>query len=240
MDSRARDLIKIGDREFDARSGVMTLWQAIADEFYPERADFTASRSAGEEFASGLMTSFQAYARRELGNLFASLLRPRGSDWFSLHAQDERVDANIQARGWLEYATGVQKRAMYDPASLFVKATKEADHDFAAFGNAVKSVEVDWQNVSLLYRTWHLRDSAWCENRSGKIDTMHRKWKPTIRQLVSLFPKTVDQKVRDRLKDEPEKTISCRHIVVPQDAYDLKTAKARKMPFVSLYVDEEN
>lgn len=240
MDSRVRDLIKIGDKEFNNRSGVMSLFQDLAENFYVERADFTTKRSDGEEFASGLMTSFPLIARRELGNMIASYLRPRGTDWFAVHAQDEQIDADVSARAWLEYATNVQKRAMYDPASLFVNATKTADHDFATFGNAVKSIEVDWANTSLLYRAWHLRDCAWCENRSGKIDTMHRKWKPTVRQLVSLFPKTVHPNVKKALEKEPEKEVACRHIVVPQDAYDLKTAKSRKLPYVSLYVDEEN
>ena len=56
MDARAREVAEIGDRLFSARLPVLTLWQEIALNFYPERADFTASRALGEEFAAHLMS----------------------------------------------------------------------------------------------------------------------------------------------------------------------------------------
>lgn len=241
MDIRARDLIKQGDRLFDRRSNVLSLWQEIADNFYPERAEFTAVRSVGEEFASGMMTSFPALVRRELGNLFASLLRPRGQDWFSLHAQDKILDRDVTARQWLEYATDVQKRAMYEPSAMFVRASREADHDFATFGNAVKSVEIDWQQVSLLYRAWHLRDCAWCENVSGRVDTMHRKWKAEAKWLIDKFRQKAGQQLMNKAAKDPYGDVACRHIVVPADQYDHYADDNRAArPFRSVYIDIEN
>lgn len=239
MDSRAKELVGIGDRLFSTRGGLLSLWQQIGDHFYPERADFTTQRSEGEEFASEMMTSYPAMARRELGNLFASILRPRGQDWFSIHATDEGIDDDQAAREWLEWATGVQRRAMYDPAATFVRATKEADHDFAAFGQAVLSVEVDRRGPALLYRDWHIRDCAWSENASGKIDTLHRRYKPTIRELMADF-KNVAGEVSRVADKEPHRAILCRHVVVPADQYDMGAKNRKGMPFVSLYVDEEN
>jgi hypothetical protein len=241
MDARARDLIKQGDKLFDRRSNVLSLWQEIADAFYPERAEFTTLRSVGEEFAAGMMTSFPALVRRELGNLFASLLRPRGQEWFSLHAVDEDIDDDVTARQWLEYATKVQKRAMYEPSSMFVRASRESDHDFATFGNAVKSIEVDWQQVSLLYRAWHLRDCAWCENLSGRVDTMHRKWKAEAKWLVDKFPLKAGQQLKERASKDPYGEVTCRHIVVPADQYEHYSADRRnERDFRSVYLDIEN
>lgn len=238
-DSRVRDIVKIGDALF-ARPGLMTLFQNIAENFYPERADFIGNRSLGEEFASGLFTSYPPMLRRELANLFAAFQRPRAVSWFELHAKDKERDKDRAARQWMEWAQKVQWQAMYDPASQFVRATKEGDHDFAAFGQAVLSVELDYETMTLLYRTWHLRDCAWAESNAGKIDTMHRRWKAPVRTLVRLFKDKVHENVA-KLKDkEPEKQIDCRHIIVPAADYDMKTPKARTMGFVSLYIDEEN
>ena len=50
---------------------------------------------------------------------------------------------------------------MYDPPALFTKATKEVDGDFAAFGQAALSVELNKNQDQLLFRCWHLRDMAW-------------------------------------------------------------------------------
>jgi len=51
MDSRARELIKMGDGLFNQRSGLMSLWQMVAEQIYVERADFTSNRSEGSSFA---------------------------------------------------------------------------------------------------------------------------------------------------------------------------------------------
>jgi hypothetical protein len=242
MDARARELIKIGDGLFSRRRGVLELWQEVAENFYPERADFTAARADGSEFAAHLMSSFPAMARRELGNIFASLLRPRGTEWFSLHAGNQAVDEDTGARRWLEWADGVQRRAMYDPQAQFVRATREADHDFAAFGQAVISVEPVIESGALLYRAWHLRDCAFVENVTGRVDALHRKWKPTARQLAALFP-NLHPEVRRAAEKEPEREFACRHVVVPATDYALAGGEAAgtgEAGFVSLHVEEEN
>ena len=64
----AKALIKQGDHLFDKRGSLLSMWQSIADNFYPERADFTVSRSLGDDFADNLTTSYPLLVRRDLGN----------------------------------------------------------------------------------------------------------------------------------------------------------------------------
>lgn len=239
LDTRVSDLIKQGDALFSKRMTLMSYWQEVADHFYPERADFTVKRSLGDEFGTDLMTSVPVIARRDLGNLISAMLRPKETPWFDIHLQDERLDEEHEARLWMEWATGVQRRAMYDPVAQFVRSTKQTDHDWATFGNGVISVDVDYANMVLLYRNWHLRDCAWTENYSGAIDTMHQKWCPTVRQLQKLFPKTTGY-LATKHKDNPDNEIKCRRIVLPRENYEFDKNRARGAQFVSVYVDEEN
>lgn len=240
MEQRARDALKIGNKLFGNKRTVDSLWQELALNYYPERANFTNERSDGEEFSDHLFTSFPPLARRELGNLFASNLRPRSSEWFDIHVQDKRLDDDLEHRAYLEYVTTVQRRAMYDQSSQFVRATKEADHDFAAFGNAVIKCGPNISGDRLLYTCFHLRDCAWTENAEGKVDALHRNWNPTARQLKQQFPDKISKDVISACKDDPEKEIKCRHIVLPTRLYDYKSKAGKEFPFVSLYIDCED
>lgn len=237
MDSRAKELIQQGDSLFGKRSSLMSLWQQIGENFYCERADFTVSRSLGSEFADNLMTSYPLLARRDLGNSIGSILRPNSKEWMKMWpARTEEV--GHEARGWLEWATGVQRRAMYDRVAQFTRATKEGDHDFAAFGQCVITVELNKAGDALLYRCWHLRDVAWCEGLDGAIDTVHRKWKPSARTLIQMFGDKVSSKVKEAFTKDPYCEINCRHIVVPADEY--QSERKWKTQYVSIYIDVDN
>lgn len=242
MDARCRDALKIGDAMFSRKQSFDSLNQEIALQFYSERADFTTKRSVGEEYASHLFSSYPPLARRELGNLLSSNLRPRTAreKWMGIHVEDKDTDQQTSNRKYLEYLTDVQWRAMYDPASNFVRATKEGDHDFAAFGNAAIKVGPNVEGNGLLYTNFHLRDCAWSENAEHKVDCLHRNWNPTARQLKQHFGDKISPDVAKACKDKPEKEFSCRHIVMPQRLYDYQTPAGRKPPFISLYVERES
>lgn len=250
MDPRAKELIKQGEQLFTRKQPVLTLWQELADNFYPERADFTVARNLGEDFAGHLMTSYPVLARRDLGASFSAMLRPNNKDWFEMSvARDDRVDN--AGKQWLQSKSRVMRRAMYDRVAQFVRATKEGDHDFAAFGQCVISTELSHDRSSMLYRCWHLRDVAWSENYEGKIDTIFRKWKPSAREMNKVFRGNVHSKVKQKLEKDPYCQFNCFHVVIPAEDYDASYATADNggaatgkkkwiTPYVSIYVDVDN
>lgn len=233
-----RDVKKLGDQRFEKRLSLMSLWQEIADNFYPERADFTVSRSLGTDFAAHLTTNYPILARRELGNALSSMLRPRDG-WFDVTVRrDDRLDH--EGRMWLENATTVQRRVMADRRTRFVRATKEGDHDFAAFGQCVLSVEMNPEADGLLYRSWHLRDCAWGEDSNGNVSDFHAKWKPTASTLVKMFDRpgrSVHDEVKRIAKEKPETEIECRRVQMPAEDYDKKKFNTR---FVLITLDCQN
>jgi|AGTN01.3.fsa_nt_gi Bacteriophage head to tail connecting protein. len=238
MDSRAKALIEQGDQLFSKRLTFLSLLQEIADNFYPERADFTVSRTLGEDFAANLTTSYPLLMRRELGNSFSAMLRRQDMEWFRITVdREERLDN--AGREWLEWATSVQRRAMYDRQSQFVRATKEGDHDFAAFGQCVISEEINYRDTALLYRCWHLRDLVWCEAHDGSIGERHHKLKPSVRWLAKQFGKDkLHQNLQNALDKNPLQEVCCRRIVIPSEDYG--DGKFSRFPWVSIYVDTDN
>jgi hypothetical protein len=246
VDQRAKDLIAHGDDLFGKRIALMSLWQEQADNFYCERADFTVNRSLGMDFASILTTSYPLLCRRDLTNLVSTMLRPNDKDWFEVSVmRDDRIDS--AGKKWLEWASTIQRRAMYDPASMFHIASSQGDADFVTFGQSVKTIELNRERDALLYRCWHLRDTVWAENYKGQVDTVHRKAKPTVRQFCKEFPEYCrnSPKIQEKLEKDPYGQIEYRHIVMPSDDYDYQSdeivkTNRLKHPYVSIYIDVDN
>jgi hypothetical protein len=241
------DFIKQQSEKAFDRGSLPNLWQELAENFYAERADFVATRYLGTDFAANLMTSYPLIVRRDLANTFSSMLRPTAKDWF--HIRSARPDKeDTTTKQWLEWLTGLLKNAMYDRVAQFARATKEADNDFATFGQAVIQSELyrpkNGATPHLLHRCWHLRDVAWFENETGKISTIYRKWDSgTALDILNKFPKTIHDKMKEKAEKTPFEKVKIQHIVLPFEVYDsLDGAKKirKDIPHVSIYFDVEN
>lgn len=229
-------LIQQGEQVFNKRTSLLSLWQTLSENFYPERADFTASRNLGENFADHLMTSYPILARRDLGNAFGAMLRPSSKNWFHIRTSDNWDTLGVEARAWLEWAEARMRRAMYHRTSQFARATKEADHDFATFGQAVIQTTLNPTATGMLYRCWHLRDVAWLEDETGLVNTVYRRWKPTARMLSTLFGKDkLHADVLRKLEKEPNAEIDVWHIILP--SAECQYGKPTKAPYKSIYLD---
>lgn len=223
----------VNDR-FKQQYPVKTLWQTLSEHFYAERADFTTTRNVGQELADTLLNSYPLLVRRDLGNSIGAMLRD--GDWFKMTVEGREPDQLGQM--WLDWATTQQRRAMYNIDANFVRATKEGDHDYAAFGQCVISVKPNLRRNSLLYQCWHLRDCAWWDDETGQVGGMIRKWQPSIFDLSRIYgADNLHRTVRDKLPTKPFDTVDCTHIVMPAEMYDEELARNPRNKFVSIHLD---
>ncbi|MBL4854647.1 MAG: hypothetical protein JKY25_10470 [Robiginitomaculum sp.] len=231
-----KHLIGLVDKLYSDKLRLDLLRQEIAENFYPQRADFTRTRIMGEEFSDNLSTSYTILIRRELADQIGSMLRPETKQWFKAGIKfSDKVDN--ESKRFLEFTEKTQRKIMYDPVAMLAQVAKQADNDFAAFGEAVLSVRLNKNRDALLYRSWHLRDVVWSENEEGQHAIVARKWKPTNRDLVTIFGDKVSARVSDRVDKHPFERVDCLHIEVESNIYDIKSGK---MQFVSIYYDRQN
>lgn len=237
MPAHIEQLVSQSGHLFSKRTQLMSLFQTIADNFYPERADFTTARNLGSEFATNLMTSYPILARRDLGNAIGSMLRPTSKAWFHIRTQ-EYDSLGVDSRMWLQRAEAHMRRVMHSKGTQFSRATKEGDHDFAAFGQCVIQTSLNSVGDNLLYRCWHLRDVAWAEDVDGEASTVYRKWKPTARDLVTLFKTKVHPDVTRCVEKEPFREFNTIHCIIPAGSY--QGDEKYTTPYVSIYFDVDN
>lgn len=239
MDSRARQLIQIGDSLFSKKLQWDQLCQEIAENFFPMRADFTRSFTLGEDFAENLMDSYPVQARETLGNLPSAMLRQ--GDWFAVKTGFEEIDEDPLNARWLEAATKRYRRLIYDRRANFVKATTEADHDYVTFGNPVLSVEESPDRDHFLFRSWHPKECAWMENAVGRIDHIQRRMQMTARTIMKRWGRDAHADIKLAAEKDPTAEFRVRHIVLPTEEVHGDDRKAMRrfqnMPFVSMYID---
>jgi hypothetical protein len=246
FNERQKAILAKAEQAFKQKKEIDNLWQSIAEQFYPERADFVMHRNLSDEFADHLSTSTPLVFRRDLGDSIGGMLRPRGQDWFKVSVNKDASKIDLAGQAYLEAVTKTQRRAMYDRPAQFTKATKEADHDYAAFGQCVLSAEINLAATSLLYRCWHLKDMAWCENEYGEIDFIVRKWETDCANAYRYFKGKVHKKVEDKVTKQAgakayEKACFW-HIIVKANAFDYVDGdySEKRFPWVSLWVDKDN
>lgn len=236
----------LGDDLFGKRMGLMSFWQEIAEQFYGQRASFTTVNDLGPDTGSNTMTSAPALAHRDLSNAFSSMLRPSAKEWFKIRSKRPDKEST-EDKQYLEWLTKLQKNAMYDRVSGFVRATKEADADFAAFGQCVIQCELyrpgDGGTPHLLHRCHHLRDVAWTENAIGQVTTVFRKWEPTALDLKRYFPNKLHDQVAKKLEklETAYERVNVWHVVMPRELYETYPGGRKyRTPFVSMFIDIDN
>jgi hypothetical protein len=227
-----------------ARTPLLSYWQDIAENFYAVRSDFTITRYIGDEFAYNQTTSYPSLVMRDLQDQIGEGARPTGQDWFEVATNRDDRQIDNAAKKWLEMATRTQRRAMQDEKAQFSRATKEADGDYAAFGQASLSVEINLKDNALLYRAWHLRDMAWAETATGVVGMRCRQWEPTYQEMMQYFPKDKlhPEIIQKATMDNGRQAYQCGkliHIICPADDYDGPYVRKGR-PWIEYWIDLQN
>jgi len=238
---KVKDLIIRGMLLFSERKAITTLWQELAENFYPQRADFTINRYIGEEFAEHLYSSYPIIVHRDLSTSFAAMLRPRSKPWFEISV-DEDLKIGHESKQWLQWASKVQRKAMYDRKALFIRATTEGDADFALTGQCCISREInyDTRTPHLLYRCWHLRDVCWSEKQDGAIGEIYVKWKPTIKQLKEKKGYKLHHNIEKRTLADNLSKVDCMRLIVSTDIYEGQSGQGKGYPWMVVFIDVQN
>ena len=116
-------------------------------------------------------------------SLHGMLTNP-STPWFSLRYKDQGLDADDEAKLWLEGVTETMYTAFN--RSNFQQEIFELYHDLITFGTAAMFIEED-QSDLLKFSTRHINEIYVTENDKGRIDTVYRKFKITLRAAAQQF-----------------------------------------------------
>ncbi len=164
-------------------------------------------------------------------SLHGMLTNP-STPWFTLRFKDEDIDNEDEAKLWLEASTDAMYTAFN--RSNFQQEIFELYHDLITFGTAAMFIEEDNQDL-LKFSTRHINEIYITENDKGRIDTVYRKFKITLRAAAQQFGTFLSEEAKRKVDKDPFDDIEILHAVYPRLEFD-PTKKIKRTWSLNLFM----
>ena len=225
------------DRLKTGRQNWETHWQEVADYMQPRKADVTRTRSRGDKRTELIFDSSPIQAVELLAASLHGMLTNPSTPWFSLRYKDEGLDSDDEAKLWLEGVTDTMYTAFN--RSNFQQEIFELYHDLITFGTAAMFIEED-QTDLLKFSTRHINEIYITENDKGRIDTVYRKFKITLRAAAQQFGTNLSEEAKNKVEKDPFDEIDILHAVYPRIEFNPAKKDKQNMEFESVYLEYKN
>ena len=235
------DLTKSLKRRFDKlktnRQNWETHWQEVADYMLPRKADVTKTRSKGDKRTELIFDSSPLQSVDLLAASLHGMLTNPSTPWFTLRYKDVELENDDEAKLWLESATDAMYVAFN--RSNFQQEIFELYHDLITFGTACMFVQDDDEDT-LKFSTRHINEIYIAENEKGKVDTVYRLFKMSVRAASQQFGEAISTSTKGLITKDPYEEISILHAVYPRNDFDPKKQDRKNMPLESVYMEYKN
>lgn len=224
------------------RGNFESMWQDMADNLYPSFNNFNVTQESGSRKDTYIYNSHALHAQDLLASAYHSLTVNPATKWFDLILHPSRglpIQATFAQKKLLESNRNMMLDHMR--GTSFYEQTYLLYRSFLTFSNACIFSDYNYIHKRIFYKVCPLSQIFIRENEYGNVDTIIRLYSITSRQLISFFgKKNVSEKVKRMDQQDDTKSIDIIHAVFPSSDEDLWSAKDKKKPFVSLYLEYED
>ena len=209
--------------------------------------------SPGQQTGQEVFDDTAMLARNMLVDGMTGYLCSRNQPWFGLEIpgkfnfprtsrmralSGQRVDAYPQVQKWLQDCQIVMYSAFN--RSNFYDVNPEFISDGATCGTAYFQIEEDIQNSSIVFTVPHYRECFIAQNQFGKVDTIYRVYKMTLRQLEEKFGMEVMVKADRNFKRDYESNLYSErdvlHAIYPRRDFNPGRIDAKGKKWESVWV----
>lgn len=214
MNPEIAAIVKRADEMKSSRANFDSFWQEVADYIVPSR-EFNRMTTQGQKRMTRIFNTMPVLACEQLaGGLHGMLTSPQ-LRWFALRPTDPALLRSDAARAWFSSATDRMFEHFNSPKAGFATAAHELYMEIAGFGNGTMYVE-DRGRMGPGYRCIPLAECYIAEGKDGRIDTLFRRWKWSLRNIVSTWPDLSDTEIGKKAEKQPDATEECLHAVYPR------------------------
>ena len=227
------------------RANYNTQWQEIARYVWPDRAIFTTIKTPGIKVNDYIFDGTAAMALPRFAAALESILTPRTSRWHKLKAScDKRkmrgwlaredINDDDQVKTYMEDLTDILFESRYGPSGNFASQMNECYMSVGAFGPGVMYIP-DSPGGVLRYKAISINEMYFIEDANYGIDTFHREYQLTARQVMQEWGNnpdaTVPDKVKSVIESRPDTIFKFVEVVMPRQDTGYGGADNKHMPF---------
>jgi len=214
-------------------------WEEIARYIVPNKDDIWGNQTKGERKTDHLFDSTAKRYSNELASALHSMLTNPTTQWFELSTGNREIDGDREVKIWMQETVEIMLQVLNN--SNFQEQILEVYHELATFGTAPLRIEEDPEDFIRFYS----RPIYKCfisQNNRMVIDTLIRKYKFTVRQLLQEFgPEALTREMHQQLKEKPNTEYEILHAVGPRSDLLIAGLDAEgPLPFYSLHILASN
>lgn len=235
-DDRARVLLKRLDKLRVQRATWEQHWQEVAEYVVPRKADVTKKRSAGDKRMEQIYDGTAIQAAEMLSASLHGMLTNPSMNWFDLAYLDEELNNDDEAKEFLEAVTLIMQREFQ--RSNFAEQIHELYSDLVTFGTGVMMIDSAPEGEGVRFGTRHISECYLSEDQFGRVDTVFREFKMSVRSVAQMFgAEKLSEKMQRKLERDPYEDVKLVHVVMPRTERDAQRIDANNKPFASIYMD---
>lgn len=226
-------------KRYDALDGecgtIKNHWQEIVDYMLPTRGNIITRTAMGAKRTAKIFDGTATRALRIFANgLYGHLTTP-SSPWFALSTRNKEALKDSDTEIWLRESAERMHAAL--AASNFGRSIHEVYTDLGALGTAPLFLERD-DELILNFTAFCIGSVRIAENANGVVDTVLRKDRLTVRQVMQRWPDEAPEHVKKEFENgNVFAKIEILHACMPREDRDPSKRDRENMAFAGYYVD---
>ena len=235
-DERAVSLIRRLDKLKSVRGTWEEHWQQIADYIVPRKGNVTRKRTAGAKRMEMVFDGTAIHAAELLSASLHGMLTNPNLSWFELAYMEREYNQDDAAKEYLESVGEIMNREFQ--RSNFSEQVHELYHDLVTFGTAVMFITDAPDNNGVRFATRHISECFIAEDEFGRVDTVYREFKMSLRSMARQFGEdAIGDEMLRKLEKDPYDEVAIVHVVMPRDERDAQRIDSKNKPFASIYIE---
>lgn len=219
------------------RSPWEPIWREVDQRVNPLGEGAFNERTPGQLNGLDIFDHTATLALERFTAAYTGMIIPRGERYHTLTSTSSALNDNPNWQSWVELATDRLFAARYSPQAAFSTEAQMNIRSLGSYGSGPMWIDSQ-PGRGLFYRTLHLAECYVDEDYRGQVDTLHRKFKWSVRKIVQMFgseqlPPAIRKDFDDRKFTAEHELL---HVVRPRGDRDPERFDYRSMAIESRYI----